>query len=611
MVTHLIIIFDINKIFPMRQFCYLLWSFVCVTRILAQDFITPELKSNGKPWTTLQANDDNFQFVVITDRTGGHRPGVFETGVAKINLVQPEFVVSVGDLIEGYTEDRQVLDREWAEFEGFIEKFEMPFFYVAGNHDYTNPVMADLWKEKFGVEYYHFVYKNVLFLCLNSEDGATHLVDPDLSESQLEYTRAALAQYPQVRWTMVFMHQPLWSRESAKNWLKLEETLSQRKHTVFTGHQHQYTIFERNKSDYFTLATMGGASGLRGRNYGEFDHFMWVTMTDRGPYYANIMLDGIFDKSIYNEQQLAKAPSYELLAPIKQMPLFTSTTGISTLDFEVTNPDDLERKINIDFRDGEFMKTVQSKFQTTIGPKEKTVFSIPVVSKSNPQAKGQPIRSRVEFIGEDFVWSRNYRAVVNPHLVVPSVSATIKLDGDLKDWRKINHFQGALQTSDSLDATASFMITRTADALYISALVIDDEIYPGWTKNAYEHDGFMVSLDARPASQSVYNPRSMAGLLKGEWVFLIMQPTANTFGLAHTELLPMGITGAGKRTKGGYQLEIKIPHSILDQFQGKSWENIRLNFTLIDKDDKQKPAIYNWVADWKDHNVGSGLVFKE
>lgn len=595
----------------MRKLCHFIMLLTSFSTLVAQGFITPEIKSNGRPWTSLQANDDNFQFAVITDRTGGHRPGVFETGVAKINLIQPEFVVSVGDLIEGYTEDRKVLDREWAEFEGFIKKFEMPFFYVAGNHDFTNPVMAELWKEKFGVEYYHFVYKNVLFLCLNSEDGATHLVDPDLSEDQLVYARAALAQYPQVRWTMVFMHQPLWSRESAKNWLKLEETLAQRQHTVFTGHQHQYTIFERNKSDYFTLATMGGASGLRGRNYGEFDHFMWVTMTDRGPYYANIMLDGIFDKSIYTEQQLAKAPSYELLAPIKQRPLFSSSSGVSTLDFEVTNPDDQERKINIDFRDGEFMKTVQPKFQSTIGPKEKRVFSIPVISQGNPQAKGQPIRSRVEFIGEDFVWSRNYRAVVNPHLVIPFTSTALKMDGDLKEWKKINSLKGVLKAADSADASASFGITRTAEAVYISIEVIDDEIYPGWTKNAYEHDGFMVSLDARPAYQSVYNYRDMAGLLKGEWMSLIMQPVANTFSLAHSELLPAGITGNGKRTKAGYQMEIKIPHSLLDQNQGKSWENVRLNLTLIDKDDKQKPVLYHWVPDWRDHNVGSGLVFKE
>jgi hypothetical protein len=44
------------------------------------------------------------------------------------------------------------------------------------------------------------------------------------------------------------------------------------------------------------LATTGGGSALRGPIFGQFDHVLWVTMTDDGPVMANLMLDGIFDK---------------------------------------------------------------------------------------------------------------------------------------------------------------------------------------------------------------------------------------------------------------------------------------------------------------------------
>ncbi|MFN0195227.1 MAG: serine/threonine protein phosphatase, partial [Planctomycetaceae bacterium] len=62
------------------------------------------------PWTNLDLNNrrENFQFAIVTDRTGGARAGIFESAVPKINLLQPEFVISVGDLIEGSTEDPQV-----------------------------------------------------------------------------------------------------------------------------------------------------------------------------------------------------------------------------------------------------------------------------------------------------------------------------------------------------------------------------------------------------------------------------------------------------------------------------------------------------------------------
>ena len=54
------------------------------------------------PWTHLRLNNDpgDFQFVVISDRTGGHRPRIFSQAVEQINLLQPEFVLSVGDLID-------------------------------------------------------------------------------------------------------------------------------------------------------------------------------------------------------------------------------------------------------------------------------------------------------------------------------------------------------------------------------------------------------------------------------------------------------------------------------------------------------------------------------
>ena len=44
--------------------------------------------------------------------------GVFPSAIPKVNLLEPAFVVSVRDLIEGCSEDRAQLDGEWNEFEG-------------------------------------------------------------------------------------------------------------------------------------------------------------------------------------------------------------------------------------------------------------------------------------------------------------------------------------------------------------------------------------------------------------------------------------------------------------------------------------------------------------
>jgi hypothetical protein len=53
---------------------------------------------------------------MVSDRTGGHRAGVFSRAVELLNLMQPEFVLSVGDLIEGSPDDDGTLARQWREF---------------------------------------------------------------------------------------------------------------------------------------------------------------------------------------------------------------------------------------------------------------------------------------------------------------------------------------------------------------------------------------------------------------------------------------------------------------------------------------------------------------
>ena len=150
-----------------------------------------KINSENKPWTYERANDhkNKFNFVVVADRTGGERKGVWQKGIEKINLIQPAFVVSVGDLINGYTEDLETIEAEWQEFNSFVKKLEMPFFYVAGNHDYTNEVMGNEWFKRFGTDYYHFLYKNVLFICLNSEYGHTATKNPDLGEDQVKFVK--------------------------------------------------------------------------------------------------------------------------------------------------------------------------------------------------------------------------------------------------------------------------------------------------------------------------------------------------------------------------------------------------------------------------------------
>ena len=276
-----------------------------------QPVVEIEAAEGPSPWTHLEFlnNPDDFQFAIVADLTAGLRPGVFESAIRKLNLLRPEFVMSVGDLIEGGTTNRATLEEEWDEFEGWIEELESPFFYLPGNHDIGNETMLQVWKERQGSRYYHFVYRDVLFLVADTEDPPGR----SISDQQIEYFREVLKSNPDVRWTMVFLHRPTWlpdySGEVPLNSEKFEALFQGRPHTVFAGHDHKYSKEVRNGNSYYILSTTGaqgrGESYQTGRKHsskkllglekGEFDHILWVTMTAKGPVVANLLLDGIMD----------------------------------------------------------------------------------------------------------------------------------------------------------------------------------------------------------------------------------------------------------------------------------------------------------------------------
>jgi serine/threonine-protein phosphatase CPPED1 len=259
-------------------------------------------KEAVNPWNNLNLNNDakTFRFAIVSDRTGGARMGVFEHAVDQLNVLQPEFVVSVGDFIEGYTEDPDEIKTQWKEFNGAIGKLQMPFFYLPGNHDLSNPVMEKHWQEQFGRRWYHFKYKGVLFLLLNTEDVPGKKTGGKFGQDQISQVKKVLEENRDVRWTFVLMHRPIWHSKDAGlvGWTPLEDALKGRRCTVIAGHEHKYQRETRNGIRLLTLATTGASSKLRGTQFGEFDHIVWVTMKDNGPVLANLMMEGIFPEDV-------------------------------------------------------------------------------------------------------------------------------------------------------------------------------------------------------------------------------------------------------------------------------------------------------------------------
>ena len=221
------------------------------------------------------------------------------------------------------------LNAQWDSFDERTSRALAPVFYAGGNHDLTGEVLQGVWGERLGRRYYHFVYKDVLFLVLDTEDNTPERTQEiyeirkagievymnegpeafsqtayanlpekssgNLTPEQSAYLVEVVAANPNVRWTFLFMHTAPWERANETHYAAVEQALSARPYTVFNGHIHAYEHTERLGRDYIRLATTGGEHfpGLPL----SFDHVTLVTVDDEGVDIANLKMSGILDKT--------------------------------------------------------------------------------------------------------------------------------------------------------------------------------------------------------------------------------------------------------------------------------------------------------------------------
>ncbi|MEW6755844.1 MAG: sugar-binding protein, partial [Candidatus Latescibacterota bacterium] len=517
------------------------------------------------------------------------------------------------DLIEGYSEDRPTIRSEWDEFDGFVQSLEMPFFYVPGNHDLSNPVMVEEWQRRLGPLYYHFVYRDVLFLCLDSEDPPpTHI-----SAAQIEYARRTLEDNARVRWTLVFLHKPLWTyQEEDTGWQQVEALLKDRRHTVFAGHYHTYTKHERHGSRYFVLATTGGGSGLRGPVFGQFDHVVWVTMTEEGPRVANLMLDGIHDEDIRTARAAAIVDAVLMGGAVAPAPLFAERPKFrgGTARVRLTNDADVPMRVHGRFAPHADLAVSPDTLEALVPPNSVEQVEVAVrprrgkarVDRLTPVmldwrlafelAQGQPL----ELDGAAQV-------VVDRQLGCRAGGAK-RVDGDLADWNdlpfackrpaQVRVSPDSWKGAD--DAWFRFGVEHTEQHLHVAVEVTDEQVVSDAEHFPWQQDGVEVRIDARS------DPERSNGRGVGDneaFLLVAASPGAGPADgvLYQPEVLEReGVRAVCVRKAGGYVLEMSVPRAYLDGRQGRRWTELRLNVSVDDVDEPNGAlAQLCWRPDWR------------
>ena len=563
------------------------------------------------PWTSLAANDaaGDFHFVIVSDRTGGARPGVFESAIPKVNLLEPAFVVSVGDLIEGNTEDQAQLDREWDEFEGFVAGLETPFFYAAGNHDMSNAVMAATWQARFGPSYYRFVYKDVLFLVLNSElfgmvrDMHTPVPGPWTQAEQMAFIAETLRRFPNPRWTIVIIHQPRWDYADAPqdDWRKVEAMLGQRDYTVFAGHSHRYVKIVRQDRRYITLATTGGGSSLRGLMHGEFDHVALVSMTDAGPRIANLTLDGIQDENVTTAA--SRDAVLELRSAVRSVPVFGSGTRFEagTVAFNVANTTDKDMTVAFNVDPGPDLVYAAQPQPFTVAPGQTERVEIALAASEalghlpyHAIAPGRAVWSLATDVGGEPFRFEKITALL-PVAPLPMPSGPVpSVDGDLTDWPALPyavHRQGDVATARTAqtDISFSFGVREAEGDVYFAVQVVDDDIVASSALGPLVQDGLLVVVDPRNEPQRSANTRRFEAGRRGHLSrmalgYLTLADAAPDPSLHFLAESRAAVTWKTRRTATGYEAEAKVSGAFLNAQAGGAWQMLRIGVTAVDWD---------------------------
>ena len=320
-----------------------------------------------------------FSFVVISDRTGDRTVGEWPVAVREINLLKPDFVVCIGDLVEGYTEDLDEVREQWDELESLVQQFDAPFFYCPGNHDVTNDMLLEEYIRRHGVNgrtYYSFDYRNYHFIILDSYTVQHHR---DYLEEQLGWFEQDVIAARNAEHVFVFFHHPKpdMGDVGEEFWSSLSSLLPTERATAFNGHTHTLGYSEEGGLTALVLGPTG-AGGVDGNDLsGKYRMYAHVAVDDGGPVISLIPLHEI------RTQSYAK-----LVQDLKALRLVAHTVGVPNAGGRVTfgmmNP--LEEKIQLSVKwNARDWKIEPDFLDLTLEPREHYIMEFDLApSSENP-----------------------------------------------------------------------------------------------------------------------------------------------------------------------------------------------------------------------------------